>query len=175
MAASQQRLFVALWPDAQTRGQIAAVQKQVMTRAGLLDGAVAFDNLHLTLLFLGNVASADITRLQNHLSRVASTPFHLMLDRWGQFSKPGILWIGPQQTPTPLQQLHSDVVAACRDVVRVRESQYIPHVTLFRKLQQLPPVEAFEPVAWLVDRFVLVASNTRPQGVQYRVLQEFLF
>ncbi len=173
--ASQQRLFVALWPDAQTRRQIAAVQKQVMTRAGLLDGAVAFDNLHLTLLFLGNVSSADIARLQNHLSRVASMPFHLMLDRWGQFSKPGILWIGPQQTPAPLQQLHGDVAAASRDVVSVRESRYIPHVTLFRKLQRLPPVDAFEPVAWLVDRFALVASNTRPQGVQYRVLQEFLF
>ncbi len=34
---------------------------------------------------------------------------------------------------------------------------------LFRKVDHLPRVEMFEPVEWLIDRFVLVESSTQAQ------------
>ena len=173
MAASTQRLFVALWPDADTRRQIAALQKQLMTRSGLLDGAVAVENLHLTLRFLGNVPVTDIDRLCNHLSRVSMQPFAFSLQRWGHFSRPGILWIGPDTPGAPLCELQAAVQTACREAFAAPDKHFRAHVTLFRKLTRLPPVQAFEPIEWPVDGFVLVASTPRPDGVQYRVLREF--
>ncbi len=175
MSAATKRLFVALWPDAQTREQMAVVQQHASVTAGLNEGAVAWENLHLTLLFLGNVAAADIDNLQNCLARVAATPFELLIDRWGQFIRPGILWVGPSTPPASLLRLQSDTAAACRDGFGGGSKHYTPHVTLFRKLRHLPELPAFDPLCWHIRHFVLVQSRTRPQGVRYQVLQEFVF
>jgi 2'-5' RNA ligase len=175
MPASK-RLFVALWPDMPVRQQISAVQKQVTTATGMLDGAVAFENLHMTLQFLGDMPLAAIDKISASLAYVTAQPFHLTLDRWGQFAKPGILWIGPGEPVAPLQRLQADVISVLKTRAGgARERPYKPHLTLFRKVSHLPAVDAFEPVEWLVDRFVLVESNTHPDGVKYKVLQEYLF
>ena len=167
------RLFVALWPDVVTRDAIAALQRQVMLSSGRTEGAVAYDNLHLTLAFLGEVARSDADALQARLASVSFLPFHLELDRWGHFTRPGILWLGCQAAPEELYALQADVGRACKGFGQARrERDWTPHVSLFRKLHRLPEVAAFESVEWLIDRIVLVASDTRPEGVRYRVIHE---
>ena len=170
------RLFIALWPDMQVRRQLASLQKQMKTSAGLFDGVVAFENLHMTLQFLGDVPVSSVDRIMAGLSTVNSQPFVLTLDSWGHFSRPGILWVGPTEPDRFLSLLQADVVSAIKAGGNAaKEKNFVPHVTLFRKVSHLPEVGAFESVEWLVDRFVLVESHTHRDGVRYRVLQEFLF
>ena len=171
--AATTRLFVALWPDKQTRDAIAAVQKQVMTVTGMMNNAVAYDNLHMTLRFLGNIPVSQIDEIERCLANIRAQPFQIQCERWGLFPRPGILWIGPSRTDGLLRQLHGDVATATnRYSCSNGEKTWQPHVTLFRKVHHLPEVEAFEPVAWRVDRIVLVASNTHPDGVKYTVMWE---
>lgn len=174
--AATQRLFVALWPDQLVRRQIAVVQKQVMTSTGLMDGVVAHENLHMTLQFLGEVAVSQIDSIEARLACVTAYPFQLTLDRWGQFTRPGILWVGADEPPAQLIDLQSDVASTLSQHNSTgKDKPYRPHVTLFRKVNQLPQVTAFEPIEWLVDRIVLVVSDTNPGGVKYRLLQEYFF
>lgn len=173
---AKQRLFVALRPDQLVRRQIAAVQKQVMTSTGLMDGAVVHENLHMTLQFLGDVAVSQIDRIEARLACVTAFPFRLTLDRWGQFAKPGILWVGMDEPPAQLIELQSDVCSMLNQHTSAgKDKPYRPHVTLFRKVNHLPRVAAFEPIEWVVDRIVLVASDTHPDGVKYRVISEHFF
>ena len=148
MPASK-RLFVALWPEQQVRQQISTVQKQAMysltTASGLIDramdGAVAFENLHLTLQFLGEIPVSALDKITAGLAYVTAQPFHLTLDCWGQYPKPGILWIGSSEPVAPLQRLQADVVAAINTRGNgARVKPYKPHVTLYRKVSHLPQV-----------------------------------
>lgn len=165
------RLFVALWPDKRTRDAIAQVQKQVMTATGMLNNAVAYENLHMTLQFLGNTPGNHIDKIILSLQNIRSQPFSVCLDRWGQFPKPGILWIGPTQVSSQLTQLHNEVVSRLHQYgSNGAEKTWQPHVSLFRKVNYLPVVDTFEPVAWAIDRLVLVQSNTHSTGVKYTVL-----
>jgi len=173
---SGKRLFVALWPDMQSRNQISEVQKQAKITSGLMAGAVAYENLHMTLQFLGEVPVSAITRIESQLTCETVPPFHIVLDCWGHFSKSGILWLGSSEQVEALQYLHSNVVKATGNSLKSgKDKIYKPHVTLFRKVDHLPRVESFTPVEWLIDRFVLVESTMHPDGVKYRVLQEYLF
>ena len=157
------------------RRQIQALQQQLMLATGLMDGRVAQENLHLTLRFLGQVPTAGLEPLHHGLCRVAAQPFELQLDRWGQFTRPGILWIGPSQPPESLLALQAAVAGASHDIRRPPVGAYKPHVTLFRKVNHLPEVTGFAPISWHIEQFVLVESMTRRTGVKYRVLQEYPF
>jgi len=173
---SGKRLFIALWPDIQCRDQISKIQKQAMITSGLMAGAVVYENLHMTLQFLGEVPVSAIDKMGSLLACETVLPFHITLDCWGHFSKSGILWLGSSEQVGALQDLHSNVVKATGNSLKsAKDKIYKPHVTLFRKVDHLPRVESFTPVEWLIDRFVLVESTTHPDGVKYRVLQEYLF
>jgi len=171
--ASSKRLFVALWPDEPVRRQLYARQQQIMTNTGFTQGRVAFENMHMTLQFLGQVSVTALDQLDSRLSRVAVPSFQLTLDCRGQFAKTGILWLGPSQPADSLLQLQADVAAACRPYHKTAGKTYSPHVSLFRKCHRPVPLTVLEPVEWLIDHFVLVESMMHSQGVQYRLLQTY--
>ena len=58
------RIFFALWPDDATRKQIAGSFKQlsINKKQGRI---VSFDNLHITLHFIGNVNQQKLDCLQS--------------------------------------------------------------------------------------------------------------
>jgi len=178
---SSKRLFIALWPDVPCRNEISKMQELAAINSGLMTGAVAYENLHMTLQFLGEVPVSAVPVLKSQLGFVSAMPFHISLDRWGHFAKSGILWLGSSSQDNPLQELQAGVVKATAraqytDRKRMnREKVYKPHVTLFRKVDHLPRLESFDPIEWLIDRLVLVESTMHPDGVKYKILQEYLF
>ena len=83
MAEPTRRLFFALWPDAVLKAQIGHAAR---TPARSVDGRrVRDENLHLTLLFLGNVGADAEARVriaagascQSGFSRSRSESFHI--------------------------------------------------------------------------------------------------
>ena len=67
----KKRLFLALWPDDDVRNQLSAVLKS----AGhpILSGGtpVKPENLHMTLLFLGDVSESESVNLVASLDNVS--------------------------------------------------------------------------------------------------------
>ncbi len=166
------RIFFALWPDAATRAGLAR-------RARLLPverpaRRVPDYNLHLTLHFIGNVPFEQLACLQRQARRAEGEAFELVIDAHGHFRKARVAWLGPEILPDALLRLHADLgdrLQVCG--YRPEARRYSPHVTVARKLTRAPALEAFEPLCWKVDNFVLVESRAVEAGVRYEVVETY--
>ncbi len=168
-----ERLFFALWPDDTLRAQIVETRKLI---PGLDQGRLLVaGNLHLTLHFLGNIDLDRIECFIRQARKVRAQPFSLELDTPGYFKKARVLWLGCQQLPTALVDLHRQLgrhLETCE--FKVEERPYNPHMTLARKINRRPDMPPrVEPLPWQVDKFVLVQSVSIEGGVRYQVKESF--
>lgn len=168
MSASE-RLFFALWPDEQTRTTIARLLRRVNQHHG--GKQVHSDNLHLTLVFLGNVQLTQRQCVEKAADTISIMPFRLCLDHVGLFRGPRVVWLGIKETPDALKQLATNLQGAARHCgIQLDEKPFTPHVSLLRKVTQLNALH-IEPVSWDVNEFCLVHSVSGPEGVEYRVVK----
>lgn len=172
----KRRLFLALWPDESTRGQLAAVQKQLGRNERLQTArAVAAANLHITIHFLGLVAGEVQAQLEGLLNGVDAESSPLVIDRWGYFPRAKVVWLGAQKSPIEVNQLVARTQACIQSCIEgYEQKRFVPHITVFRKARHPLEVDDFDPVEWQIDRFALVESVTHPEGPEYRVLREWM-
>lgn len=171
------RLFFALEPPPPARAALASLAGAL---AGPFGGrAVARGNLHLTLVFVGEVdpARLDALRAVGEAARTAAVPFAVTLDRVGRFARAQAGWVAPGIVPTELQALHAALRDGCAAAgFGVEDRAYAPHVTLVRKARQdARAVPAFAPIVLRARAFVLMSSTTAPGGggVVYRAVARF--
>jgi 2'-5' RNA ligase len=84
------RLFFAAWPPAQTAVALHA------WAAGLAGRAVARENIHLTLAFLGE---ADAAKAIGAAMRVRGARHELPIEEARFWKKNQIVWVGPREMP----------------------------------------------------------------------------
>jgi len=171
------RGFFALWPDAEVRDRLAelacATSKRVHGRAPRPE------NLHLTLVFVGEVPPASVAKLQG-IGRIAVAtvaPFVLTLDRIGAFHRQGIAWAGASAPPAELLRLTTELGAGlAAQGWRLERRAFQAHVTLARRCR-IPvgdPLRDGEslpvPIAWNVARMTLAASELASGPPRYREL-----
>lgn len=189
--ASGRRLFFALWPDAATRAQLAALIP-VLPAASLVGARpVPAPKLHLTLAFLGYVpasAEAQLIRLVQDnadrppLSSVSprdpTAALTVSLDALGHWPRGGILFVAPTQTPAALATLAAAVAAKARAVgiALAGDTPFRPHITLARRVAvaTTPPWPLPAPILWSVDRYCLVWSRPTSAGSVYGVVASWL-
>jgi 2'-5' RNA ligase len=164
------RLFLALWPEAVERRQMADLAAAVAGRRRIRDA-----NLHLTLVFLGATDAVRLAAYQAALTDLTVPALELMLDRYGYWPAPRILWLGASQTPPELYELVADLHRRLRGCGFVPERRaFQAHITLARKFPgpapERPPVA---PVRWPVGEVVLVESLAGKLGSDYRVLRRW--
>ena len=159
------RLFFALWPDAEVRDQFATISDQIPGKYGR---HVAVNNLHITLVFLGNVDEKQKECVLVSAGQLDCSPVELNLDQLGWWKRPQVVWLAPSCTPVELVALAGELAAiASRCGIRVDDRPYRPHMTLLRKVRKNPHLPAITTVHWPVTRFVLVESVNTPDGVKY--------
>lgn len=170
-AGERLRLFFALPLPPDLATTLAA---QAASLAGEYGGRpVPAANLHLTLLFLGDVAAARLPALSLAANSAAEAwrPFALRLDRFDCWPGQRLLWAGLASAAPEL----IDFAARLRSTVEKAgfplpepERAFVPHLTLVRKLarapQDLPPLQL---PAWPVTGFELLASTRSPAGASY--------
>lgn len=168
MKRQSQRLFLALWPDAKVRAQLAELAEQVT------EHPVSTANLHLTLVFLGASSQQQSACIADAAAKISADPLKLQLDYLGGFPKPRIQWLGCRHIPPALLDLAENLRAqlpACGYPPETR--RYVPHVTLARKVKQ-PRYQVIEaPIYWQVKDFVLAESCSEKAGVRYRVIEKW--
>ncbi len=129
------------------------------------------DKLHLTLVFLGNIAREKIPQLEAIARQQSGAGFDLEFGAIGHWRHNRIVWAAPLATPEPLREL----VAALEQALlqagfafdrHSYKNEYVPHMTLIRdaRAPALPPPFALD---WPIDDFALVESA---RGAEYRVL-----
>lgn len=165
---SKQRVFFALWPTAEVRAALDALTRQHARHNGR---AVAADNLHLTLVFVGGVTATQRICMEAAAARVVARPFTVTLDSLGYWPRPRALWAGADAAPSALIDLVAQLNTALLPCGYQSEARpFQAHVTLVRKTQRPPDTRRIPPLVWQADDFCLVESMTGEQGSEYRVL-----
>lgn len=159
------RLFFGIFPTRAAAGGAHEVQRRLCNAHRLTGKPFAPERFHATLFKVGDyhgVSEGLVRALAAAAATVVVAPFRIEFDRAESFSgKPGnlplVLLAG--QGGAELQSLHQALWEACRPAGLVRSDAlpYIPHVTLLRAGQAIPP-QTVEPIGWNVDEFVLVHS-----------------
>lgn len=166
------RLFFALWPDEAVRQELVRISRQLALPPGAK--RVAPDNLHLTMAFIGTQGPEVQACLEAQAAMVELPPFTITLDELGFFAKPQVVWLGDKNPPEPLLQLAKALKHAQLNCGLEPEARpFQTHLTLLRKVRHPPGPFQPDPVTWPVREFVLVASETRPEGAQYRIVRRF--
>ena len=99
------------------------------------------ENLHVTVAFVGDVASVRLFALREAGSDAAraSRAFELTLDRIGGAAH-GIAWLAPNAAPAELHELRDALVERLDEAGFPTERRaFRPHVTLARNCPRLVP------------------------------------
>jgi 2'-5' RNA ligase len=148
---------------------------------------VRAENLHLTLVFLGEI---EVRRLgmacrQMDAAALDVSSFALTASGTGVFGSPAsprVLWSGFAETPAPLTTLQQRLTVGLADRgFKVSRKEFRPHVTLgrVRSRRRVGPLTAavgsanntiFGVVP--VRRVVLMQTLLSPQGARYNLLHE---
>jgi 2'-5' RNA ligase len=178
------RVFLALWPDAPVRERLAAVG--LLMHKTLSGRMTRPETIHLTLVFIGDLARERIPGLIGKLDAVAGQTFRVGFDRADCWRHNRIAYLAPRQPPEALFDL-VERLEAILDALAIPFDRrpYKPHVTLIRKAEcpKANPADGrvsdsplggdFRPILWSAERFVLVESVPIPEGVRYDVLGSF--
>lgn len=129
------------------------------------------DTLHLTLVFLGDVAWERIGALKAVAGGIDFEAFELQLDVIDCWPRKRITWIGASETPDALLSLAGSLSARLEEAGFAHEHRrFVPHMTLLRKSVLPAARQTIAPLQWSVRSFVLVASRRKADGAHYEVL-----
>jgi 2'-5' RNA ligase len=184
-AMSRVRTFIAIDPGKAIRDRTVGLQ-ETLARAGAQVKWVEPDNLHVTLLFLGEVDMVDVPALcQAVEDAVQQHPaFPLTIEMVGCFPnsrRPRILWVGVGEGVQEVVALHDALEPPLLELgcYRREERQYTPHITLGRVRSERPADNLGAALArhagWkggatTVHEIHIMSSELTPQGPVYTVL-----
>lgn len=188
------RLFAALDPCDDVRDEIAAWWSAACVHLPAGEWRdVPRRNWHLTLAFYGDVGGEEVDDLAEALAGVAGeTPApELQTVGFGVFPRPArprVFWVGAQMRDASGQLKH--LARCCRRAGHVtlrkhtaRSEPFRGHITLTRAVSQASPLDAerwhalpeMPALIWTAESLCLYASELRPQGPIYRLVEAFEF
>jgi len=166
------RLFFAVWPTPEVQRALGEIARGAQHTCG--GRAVPHSNIHLTLVFLGNLPRDCIAILEAVALKVQGHRFTLKVDRLEYWGHNRILWAGTRDIPKALQALVTRLQDALAGAdFKFDRRPYVPHITLLRNARQAPAEDRSPEVSWPVDSFALMESAPRERGREYRVLRSW--
>lgn len=166
------RLFLALWPGENERQRIAELAARAVGRQRRIPDA----QLHLTLVFLGPTDVDPLAAYEAALTDLCVPEMELVLDRYGYWPAPRILWLGSSHTPPELYELVAELHRRLRSCGFTPEARaFQAHLTLARRFAGPVPTEpSAAPIHWRVSEVALVESISTLQGSRYEILRRWL-
>ncbi len=148
------RLFFALWPDNTTRHALTVWQSFLSGRK------TPANNLHMTLIFLGEQPKEKISELSQLMNTISFNTIEFTLDKIGYFSHSQISWAGSQKIPSSVFYLHKQLASALtkKSISFDKRNQFKPHITLARHSNHLNKND-LNPIVWKTNQLLLVESR----------------
>ena len=183
MSTANLRLFIAVEIDEAIRQRICAFVETVRASIGNVRWSRPED-LHVTLKFLGHVATAKREAIEGALRKVRAPQFEMSVGEIGVFPNPKsarVLWVGVSAGPE-LGRLAATIDESMSGLAFEREHRtFTPHVTLARMSQEkrrwtLEDVVGVKNTAFgtmTAAEFHLYESKLSPQGSRYSKLASF--
>jgi 2'-5' RNA ligase len=184
------RSFLAIEPDDSVREALADAQRQVLARLrkhglGEAARAVATHQIHLTLLFLGDVEDAALEEVAQEMARAAEVTREaaLVVSSAGAFPRAGaprVLWLGVEGEVHVLHQLHGVLEPSLKRLCPEMDPKPLkPHLTIGRvrpgaargrSWQEALEEASFAPIRWSAREVSLLSSELTPRGPIYKRL-----
>jgi 2'-5' RNA ligase len=179
------RTFIGIDIGKTIRDKAVALQDK-LAQTGSAVKWVEPQNIHVTLLFLGEVADREVPNVCRVVAEQTQKhePFRLSIEGVGCFPnprRPRIVWIGVGEGTQELCALHDDLEPALLDLgcYRREKRKYTPHITLGRVKSDLPADQLGPALAkhagWRggqipVSEILVMSSELTSQGPIYTVL-----
>lgn len=194
MAINQQsemvRTFIAINLTTTSKSRISPFLHDLRKDYSLPFRWVDIENVHITLKFLGDVASDRIERIGDVVKWAVDGfhPFTIEIRGLGVFPdprRPRIIWIGLQLPQEGINLQRSIERALHSEGFEMERKPFRPHLTIGR-IKHFANRNQIEQLAWLLSRHqhisfgemtakevVLFKSELLPGGAQYHRLQSF--
>jgi RNA 2',3'-cyclic 3'-phosphodiesterase len=167
------RLFFALWPDVDTRAQIAKAAAALRLTGDA--HPVPLENYHVTLAFVGEVTTSQLAVLQQIGRGQRAAGCTIRFDAYDYWPDPQVAVAIAREAPAALTllwtQLHQDL-ALHQGALNLKRphSSLRTHITLARKVAQAPVLQAMSPFHWNARSFSLLRSDTSGARSVYTVV-----
>ncbi|MEW6214046.1 MAG: RNA 2',3'-cyclic phosphodiesterase [Nitrospirota bacterium] len=150
---------------------------------------VVYENLHLTLKFLGSTPEVLLPKIVKSLSNIVLSyePFYIKICSIGVFPNrryPKVIWVGVEDSEI-VKRLQRDIEDSMTLLGYQREGkEFHPHLTLGRVRSQKGManlISELDNLKWKdfgginVESIKLMKSELKPKGAVYSCLQEIPF
>jgi RNA 2',3'-cyclic 3'-phosphodiesterase len=179
------RTFIAVDIDSATRKSISRIQDLLKSSQADIK-FIEPDNIHITLIFLGNINSDQIQELEKALKipPLKREPFKVLPSDIGCFpneKNPRILWLGIAEGRENLIDLNRELLLRLEQFYPKEKRAYKPHITIGRlksnkniaelkkRLSNIPK-QVFNPIK--VDSLSFIKSKLSQDGPKYEVISE---
>jgi RNA 2',3'-cyclic 3'-phosphodiesterase len=140
----------------------------------------SFNNLHLTLVFIGESSLKECEAIEATLEEITSEPFELTLGELGCFNRKDgeIWWVGIKPNES-LMKLQKQIRSQFRkNNIPFEDIKYVPHITLvrnYRAIHQDEPLRLslIEAHHFKVTSFSLMKSERIHEELQYTEVSRF--
>ena len=182
---SRIRTFIAIDVEKPVHDRLIALQEKLAKSASEVKW-VEPENLHVTLLFLGEVDERELPAVCRAVADCTRplAPFVMSVEKAGCFPtprRPRVLWVGVGEGTQPLVALHDALEPPLLDLGCYRREgrQYTPHITLGRVKSDRPTDQLAAALAkqagWkggevTVREVLVMGSELTPKGPVYTVL-----
>lgn len=171
------RLFIALKIPRQTQSRI---HETLSKKIGAAFKVVEEENLHITLLFIGEKSEEEARKIKERFGKIRFKPFKIRFTGAGSFGTK-VVWIGIKEGKEELEELARTASAT---LGIKQDKEFMAHLTIarnkrasvkeftrtMRELEKEEFDEHFE-----VETIALVKSTTLPSGPSYEVISERTF
>lgn len=174
---TEARLFVGLWPSADTVKRLRVETASLMPRLEAQGRALKPPHWHITLAFLGSTTKWQWQQLLHGLQEQALTaakvvPSILFLDRLGVFAKAEVLWLGIDPNSSEyaqLQQVQQQLWQYLKPLGwQVEDRDFVPHVSLLRKAKPSDiALPVIKPIIWHNATLKLIVSMPNNERSEY--------
>ena len=129
------RIFIAINFNDNTKKELLLLQEELQSRC-VSGRFTAYDNLHLTLVFLGECDERQTDSVIAVINDIKFEPFSISVDRVGRFKRDGgDLWWAGVQGNASLTKLDNDLTEGLKSVgFKLEKRKFSPHITLGRKI-----------------------------------------
>jgi 2'-5' RNA ligase len=165
-----ERLFFALLPPPAVRAELGRLAAWCERRCG--GRAVAPENIHLTLLFLGELTPTQAAVARQAGDGLTVAPFEVRLERIEYWPGPRLYCAVPLQPLAAAAALAAALQQAMRALVAMPERPFSAHVTLLRRPRRLHELP-MPPIAWTATGFCLMRACRLAGELRYEPVESW--
>jgi len=169
------RLFMSLDPPKKLQHQILK-----LCPVNKLTRILKADQIHLTLLFLGEQPDSIIPEISEALETLHFNSFAIELGDTGHF-RSGVIWLGVKHNTALLNLQKNIAILLQQQGISFDHRRFCPHITLARSkrhlkarlLEQYHQVFHNQRFEFRAERLLLKSSLLTPKGASHRIEAEW--